>query len=61
MLTFCYTNCLCASNLINITVHDVLDVKKHEEINKNAFFTNDKYKTSLIYGEKTNCCKRRVL
>ena len=37
MMTMCYTNCLCASNVAKITVHDVLEAKKHEEI-KHAFF-----------------------
>ena len=37
MMTMCYTNCLCASNVVRITVHDVLEAKKHKEI-KHAFF-----------------------
>ena len=52
MLLMCYTNCLRASNVVSITVHDVLEAKKHEEIEHAFFFSNNKYKTSLIYGEK---------
>ena len=36
MLLLAYKNCLCESNLINITVHDVLEANKHKE--KNALF-----------------------
>ena len=38
MLLMCYTNCLRASHVVSITVHDVLEAKKHEEI-KHAFFS----------------------
>ena len=38
MLLICYTNCLRASNVVSITVHDVLETKKHEEI-EHAFFS----------------------
>ena len=48
----CYTNCVHASNLFNIIIHDVLEAKKHNEIKHALFWTNDKCKTSLIYGKK---------
>ena len=49
MLTI--TNAARASNLMNITVSDVTDAKKHEEMP--AFvFKSTKYKTSIIYGSK---------
>lgn len=52
MMNLCFTSCLRASNLSNITLHDVLNAKEHEEM-KDAFnFSNDKYKTLLIYGTK---------
>ena len=38
MLLMCYKNRLRASNVVSITVHDVLEAKKHEEI-KHAFFS----------------------
>ena len=37
MMKMCYTKCLRAINVVNITAHDVLEAKKHEEI-KHAFF-----------------------
>ena len=51
ILTLAFINALRASNIINITVKEVQAAKKHTEFE--AFvFKNNKYKTSLIYGEK---------
>lgn len=52
MLTLCYTNALRASNLINMTLQEVLSAKR-DKIIKDAFvFMNQKYKVSIIYGSK---------
>ena len=50
-LILTFINSLRASNIINITLKEVQAAKKHDEFD--AFvFKNNKYKTSLIYGEK---------
>ena len=52
MLTLGYINALRASNLINITLQDVLSATG-DKIIKDAFvFKNQKYKVSIIYGSK---------
>ena len=52
MLNICIVNCLRASNLINMTIHDFQQAKKDNEIQGAYRFYNNKYKTSLVYGEK---------
>ena len=47
MLTLTYINALRASNLINITLKEVLSAKPHDELEA-LVFKNNKYKTSLI-------------
>ena len=37
---------------MNVTIHDVEQAKKHEEIENAYALTNTKYKTSLVYGAK---------
>ena len=52
MLTLCYINALRASNLINMTLQEVLSDKR-DKIIKDAFvFMTQKYKVSIIYGSK---------
>ena len=47
MLTLCYINALRASNLINMTLQEVL-LAKRDKIIKDAFvFMNQKYKVSI--------------
>lgn len=52
MLNICIVNCLRASNLINMTIHDFQQAKKDNEIQGAYRFYINKYKTSLVYGEK---------
>lgn len=52
MLTLYYINALQASNLINITLQEVLSATR-DKIIKDAFvFENQKYNVSIIYGSK---------
>ena len=60
MLTLCVTNCLRSSNLMNVTIHDFEQAKKHEEIENAYTFTSTKYKTSLVYGAKIILVSRAV-
>ena len=52
MVSLSYFNCLRASNLMNITIHDVKKTTKHEEIEDAFVLVNDEYKVSMIYGAK---------
>lgn len=52
ILTLCYTNALRASNVINITLKEVLLAERDKEIKEAFIFKNKKYKVSLIYGSK---------
>ena len=60
MLTLCVTNCLRSSNLMNVTIHDFEQAKKHEEIENAYTFTSTKYNTSLVYGAKIILVSRAV-
>ena len=52
MVTICIVNCLRASNLMNMTIYDFQQAKSDAEIKGAYRFYNNKYKTSLVYGEK---------
>ena len=52
MLTLYYINALRASNLINITLQEVLSAKRNKLIKDAFVFMNQKYKVSIIYGSK---------
>ena len=45
-------NCLRAPNLINMTIHDFRQAKRDNKIQGAYRSYNNKYKTSLLYGEK---------
>ena len=47
-----YTNALGASNVINITLKEVLSSKRDKEIQEAYVFKNGNYKVSIIYGAK---------
>ena len=51
ILTITFINALRVSNIINVTLKEVEAAKKHDEFDAFAFKKN-KYKTSLIFGEK---------
>ena len=52
MVSLTYFNYLRASNLMNITLADVISMKPYNEIDGAHVITNTKYKTSMIYGAK---------
>ena len=52
MMTLCFKNCLQASNLINITLHDVFKANEHKEIKDLFYSSHDKYNTFFIYDAK---------
>ena len=47
-----YINTLRASNVINITLQEVLSAKRDKVIKEAFVFKNNKYKVSIIYGAK---------
>ena len=47
-----YFNCLRVSNSMNITLHDINKIRKHEEIGDAYVLVNEEYKVSIIYGAK---------
>ena len=52
VVNICIVNCLRASNLINMTIHDFRQAKRDNKIQGAYRSYNNKYKTSLLYGEK---------
>ena len=52
LVTICIVNCLRVSNLMNMTIYDFQQANSDAEINGAYRFYNNKYKTSLVYGEK---------
>ena len=52
MMTLCFTNFLCASVLMKIILHNVLNANEYEEIKDAFYFSNGKYTASLISGAK---------
>ena len=52
MVNICIVNCLRASNLMNMIVHDFREAKRDNGIQGACRFYNSKYKTSLVYSEK---------
>ena len=52
MVSLTYFNCLRVSNLMNITLTGINNIKPHDEIDGAHVLTNTKYKTSVIYGPK---------
>ena len=52
MITLLHFNCLRASNLMNISLETVFEIKKHDETDDVLVPTNPNYKISLIYGPK---------
>lgn len=52
ILTLYYTSSLRASNVINITLKEVLSAERDKEIKEAFIFKNRMYKVTLIYGSK---------
>ena len=52
MVTICMVNCLRASNLMHMTIYDFQQANIDAETWEAYHFHNNKYKTSIVYGDK---------
>ena len=53
-------NGLCSSNIMELRVEDLKDAENRLTIQAYSNFTNSRYKTSPIYGEKALVLRKNV-